>query len=99
MERGKIGTRSVYVKGTDRFRCTVLFGTMIAGIFTLLVRFLDTRSCPGVNLEQGMNILTGVHCAVFLVLLFSYVFPKLMNRLGRIMSIFYFSLVISMICV
>ena len=92
-------TSTVYVHGTDKFRCMAIFGSLIAGTFNLLIKAVDPRSCDQVKLENAIYILFGVHLGTFLILLASYTCPKCIMKLGRGMGIFYFFLVGAMCCV
>ena len=91
--------RSIYVHGTDNFRCVALFGSLIAGIFNLLIKVLDPRSCETANLENAIYILFGVYLGTFMVLLASYTCPSCIIKLGKGMGFFYFMLVNAMCCV
>ena len=66
-----------------------IFGTLVAGILTLVILVLDPRSCQEVSLENGMYICFGVHIGTFFVLLASYICSKCVMWLGRAMSVFY----------
>ena len=92
-------TRTVFVTDTNRFRSITLFGSLILGISTLILMYLDPRKCDIVKLEMAMYVCAGVHLTTFFVLLLSYLFPKCMNAIGHWMSIFYVSLIGAMIVV
>ena len=92
-------TREIHVTGTDRFRRVALFGTLIAGVFSLLLKLLEPRKCEQVDLETAVIICFGVHCSTFIVLLFSYLFNKCFIKLGRLMGLFYVAIVGAMIVV
>ena len=79
----------MHVNGTDRFRCVSLFGTLLAGICTLVILVLDPRTCTDVKLENAMYICFGVHIFTFLLLLASYICSDYVIALGRGMSVFY----------
>lgn len=76
-----------------------LFGTLIAGLFSLLLQLLDPRTCTESPLETAVYICFGVHCSTFFVLLMSYICTKCFVTLGKLMGLFYFLLVAAMVCV
>ena len=93
-----LGTKAqVHVRQTDRFRQVTIFGTMIAGLTSLLIKALHTRSCPQVRLEIGVYICFAVHLLTFLLLLASFICPKCIQAMGRLVGVFYFFIVGAMI--
>ena len=76
-----------------------LFGSLISGLFSLLITILDPRECEEIRLTNAIYICFGVHVSTFFLLLLSYMCPKCIVKTGRWMSIFYLMIVAAMVCV
>mmetsp|Transcript_35138 Transcript_35138/g.46269 ORF Transcript_35138/g.46269 Transcript_35138/m.46269 type:complete len:194 (+) Transcript_35138:71-652(+) len=89
--------REIHVSGTDNFRRYAIIGSLIASCASVLLLLLDPRSCDIIKLEYAVYLCSGVHLLTFLLLLSSYLCTKCVNSLGRLMVVFYFMLVGSMV--
>jgi len=97
MEESLHTTTEVHVGGTDRFRAVVLFGSLIAGLASLLLVLLDPRDCDVIKMRYAVYMLFGAHIFTFLLLLASYLCQACVRALGRVMIICYFLLVGTMV--
>lgn len=96
MEEHSTSTVKMHVRGTDNFRCVTLFGSLIAGICTVLLILLNPRPCEEVKLENAMYICFGVHLFIFALLLTSYICSGCVQLLGRGMGLFYLLIIVGM---
>jgi hypothetical protein len=53
---GTATTQEVHVSGTNRFRVVALFGSLTAGVFSLLLLWADPRTCDAVSLENAIYL-------------------------------------------
>lgn len=91
--------RTVHVNGTDMFRLVAIFGSLISAALSLFITAIGPRSCQEAPLEIAVLLCAGAHIGTFLLLLASYICPGCLSFIGRLLSIFYFLLVGTMVSV
>ena len=93
-------TTEVHVSGTEKFRRIALFGSLIFGVFSLLILLSGSRNCDTSDLRIPLYIVFSVHLTVFLLLLLHYIhLGACIRAVGKAIGLYYVYLVGAMIVV
>ena len=93
-------TTEIHVSGTEKFRRVALFGSLIFGLFSILILLSGSRNCDTTDLKVPLYIVFSVHLTVFLLLLMHYIhLGGCIRAVGRAIGLYYIYLVGAMIAV
>lgn len=79
---------------TTRFRRIILIFSIIAAGITILILVADPRECTTSNLKLGLWLAFSIHISAFLLLLFHFIgLGFLLQKLGRLLGLYYFYMI------
>jgi len=88
------------IEGVDKFRKIVLVASMLFSVFTLLILINDPTGCPGSNLQLGLWVTFSIQISTFFLLLLHFIgLGGCLEKLGRLLGLYYFFLVGAMVFV
>ena len=93
-------TTDIHVSGTEKFRRVALFGSLILGLFSVLILLSDHRNCDTSDLRIPLYIVFSIHLTIFLLLLMHYIhLGGCIRAIGKAIGLYYVYLVGAMIAV